>query len=601
MRKTLFLISLIVVSGACTGDIVKRTIPGRPGSTAGGASAGVGGGASEAGGNAGTGGSDAAGGGNEAGGTNEAGGGFAGGMVEIDAGIPVVPVTALRRLTSREIDRTLQMLTGETHAHAKILLPATSASGPAATPYDNDILGQLPSVSWIEGVENLANTVVKETLADATRKALVMPCTPSSNTDMVCLEKFIRTFGRKALRRPITDAEVITFKSLHTQALERGDFMTSVGLIMTRMLADPEFHFRPEIGTPVAADVVQLNGNEIASRLSFFLQGRAPTDWLLADAASGALNTSAGVKTAALKLMGEPEGKAHVEQFHAMWLGFSDLPHDATFNSKLVTETSALVRRTLFEQPGDYRRLFNSTDTYVDATLATHYGLSPIPTGTAFAWTPYGNSGRKGILGHASLLSNGVKQSDTSPTLRGLWIRNRLFCQEVPPPPPTVAMDLPPAMGTVVCKKDRLAAHTSGSCAYCHDQMDPVGFGLEQYDNRGKFRMAEAAFPQCSISGAGSLLGFGNFTGSSGLADLMMTSGQLEECVVRQLFQFQVGRSFQINRGYKGVKIAAEEIEDKPLVKNLTKTFETNGRRFDLLLAEIVSHPMFLQRRLETP
>jgi hypothetical protein len=499
-------------------------------------------------------------------------------------GKPVnVPVQQLQRLTSRELDRTLAALTGETHQHARELLPNITLE-----PFDNQVEQTLASASFIEGVERMAELVTQETLADAKRRALVVPCTPTSNDDIVCFEKFLSTFGRSALRRSLSADEVRLFGSLRAQALERGDFYTAVGLAMRRFLSDPEFLFRVEVGQSLRPSISQLSAFELANRLSFFLQGRSPPTWLLDAAEQGTLNSKQGVKETAAKLIAEPEGKSHLQSFHAMWLGFVALPHDAALNQRMVTETTALIQRVVYEEPGDYRRLFLSTDTYLDADLAKHYGL-PALTGTGFKWAPYADSGRKGILSHGTLLSNGAKQADTSPTLRGKWVRNRLFCQEIPPPPPNVAMDLPPAgTGNAVCKKDRLAAHTTvGSCAGCHKQMDPIGFGLEQYDRQGRFRTAEEGHPECTISGDGALAGIGDFRGVSGLADLMVSSGSVESCAVKQLFRFQTGRH--------------DSEDDEGLLALFTKNFEASGRRYDQLLVDMVSTDSFTQRRTEMP
>lgn len=494
---------------------------------------------------------------------------------------PVVPVTSLRRLSPAELDRTLDDLTGDRSHLAITLLP-----GSAYTPFDNDVGLQAPSAIWVEAVERLAETITTQTLADPVRRAKVLPCTPASDQDLACLGRFIDSFGRRVLRRPVTAAEKTELESLHAQALERGDFMTSVALVMRRLLQDPELHFRVELGATTPSGTVTLTSFELSSRLSFFLQGRAPADWLLDAAATGALDTDEGVRAAASRLVSEPAGRSRVEEFHAMWLGFLALPHSADLNGRLVTESTALVRRVVYDEPGDYRRLFSATDTYVDATLASHYGLTP-PSGTGFGWVSYGASGRKGILSHGALLSNGVKQLDTSPTLRGKWIRNRLFCQEVPAPPPNVVADVPPPQqGGAICKKDRYAVHDSvPSCAACHRAMDPLGFGLEQFDRTGAFRTAEAAHPECAIEGKGELDGVGQFTGPSGLADLMVTSGALEECTVKQLFRFANGRR--------------EREEDDGLIATLTEQFDAKGRRFDALLVDYVAHDTFRHRRLE--
>src|SRR5581483_1071544 len=161
------------------------------------------------------------------------------------------------------------------------------------------------------------------------RRALVLPCTPANDDDLACLENFIRTFGRRALRRPLTDAEVMGFMSLHTLARQRGTFDDSVTLIIERLLLDPEFLFRVELGTQTqTALTYQLGPYELASRLSFFLQGRAPDDALLDAAAAGQLDAPDTLKQVAQGLIDSSEGHGQVDAFHAMWLGYAALPYD---------------------------------------------------------------------------------------------------------------------------------------------------------------------------------------------------------------------------------------------------------------------------------
>ncbi|MBK7858313.1 MAG: DUF1588 domain-containing protein [Archangiaceae bacterium] len=493
---------------------------------------------------------------------------------------PTPAVTELRRLTRTELDRTLSLLLGDTTHAALTLMP-----GEELTPFDNDYSKQQASAVWVEAAERLVQQVTQATLASATRKAAILPCTPANDDDLACLAPFIKSFGRRALHRPITDAEVTELSSLHALARQRGTFTTSMGLVMQRLLLDPEFLFRVEVGTPGAtAGTSQLGAYELAARLSFFLLGHAPSDALLDAAERGELDTPAQVRTVAQGLLESSEGHSQLELFHAMWLGYLSLPHDAMFNARAVNETTALVRKVVFEDRGDYRGLFTSTQTWVDDTMAEHYGL-PKSGAAGYRWVDYGSTGRMGILSHASLLSNGVKQTDTSPTLRGKWIRNRLFCQEIAPPPPNVVADVPPPeTGSAVCKKDRYAAHDQVmSCAACHLQMDPIGFGLEQFDRTGAFRSAEAAHPECEIRGEGALQGVGNFVGAKGLAELMVQTSSLDGCVTRQLFRFGTGRR--------------ELPTDGALIRDLSQGFAKGGRRFDQLVLDYVSHPTFAQRQ----
>jgi len=489
---------------------------------------------------------------------------------------PEVPASAavveLRRLTRTELDLTLMELVGDTSHAALTLMP-----GEELTPFDNDYAKQQASAVWVEAAERLVDQVVTETLASPARKARVLPCAPAGDDDLACLAQFTKSFGRRALHRPLTDEEVVELTNLHMLARQRGDFTTSMTLVMKRLLLDPEFLFRVEVGT-------DLDPYALASRLSFFILGRGPDAALLDRVAAGGLSTREQVREVAAGMLDSSEGRARMEVFHAMWLGYLSLPHDAMFNARAVTETSALIRKVVFEDKTDYRTLLTFTQTYVDDTMAMHYGLNP--SGMAGPhWLDYGASGRQGILSHASLLSNGVKQVDTSPTLRGKWIRNRLFCQEIPPPPPNVTADEPPpATAGAVCKKDRYAVHDSvASCAGCHMQMDPIGFGLEQFDRMGRFRSAEAAHPECAITGEGKLAGIGDFVGPKGLADLMVQKNTLDACLVTQLFRFGTGRR--------------EQQGDGPLLRDLSRAFAAKGRRFDELVLEYVSHPTFAQKK----
>ncbi len=498
--------------------------------------------------------------------------------------VATAAVTGLRRLSRSELDTTLAELTGDESHLALALLP-----GDDPNPFDNEYARQTASAVWLEAVEKVAARVTSEALADPKRRALVVPCEPSSDDDLTCLSAVIKTFGAKVLRRPLEAAEVTELESLHALARQRGGFDTSVGLVVQRLLLDAEFLFRVETGAPVESQpgVFALTQNELATRLSFVLQGRAPEAWLLDAAAAKDLASADGLRAAATRLMAEPAGRAQVERFHAMWLGYQSLPFDAALSEAAFTETSALVRKVVLDDRADYAQLFTADQTYIDDDLAAHYGLPA--TGTAgFHWVKYGVSPRRGILSHAALLANGVKASDTSPTRRGKWVRNRLFCQEIADPPPNVNADVPPAGASgVVCKKDRYRAHsTLAACASCHSQMDPIGFGLEQYDRTGAFRAAEVDHPECAIAGDGELAGVGAFNGPGGLGALMVQSSTFESCVVKQVFRFSHGRR--------------ELASDAGLLAHLDRAFKDSGRRFDAVLLALVTHPTFAQR-METP
>jgi hypothetical protein len=237
--------------------------------------------------------------------------------------------------------------------------------------------------------------------------------------------------------------------------------------------------------------------------------------------------------------------------------------------------------------------VFTSTETYVDAQLAALYGMTPPAAG--YAWQSYGTSpetkDRRGILSHGSFLSVAGKFGDTSPTQRGKLIRERLLCQVVPPPPPDVDVDQPPTSPTSSCKYDRYEAHRSvGSCAGCHNQIDPVGFGLEAYDQSGRWRAHDNGEPTCTIAGDGFLLGVNDdgtplpFNGPGELGDLLVSTGLAETCLITQVYRFAMGHR--------------EAEDDFPMIDALAAAFAQH-RRLDELVLGLVSAEAFGYRQEE--
>jgi hypothetical protein len=508
-------------------------------------------------------------------------GGGSGGSGGTTGGAVAYGPTGLHRLSRIEYDNTLADLLGDNTRPGFASLPED-----VNDPFDNDFSTQQVSGALIAAAETLAAGVSARLMADTTRRNGLIGCTPSGAGDTTCLASFVRAFGRRAFRRPLTDEEVSGYVGLSAFAVEANDFYVGVDLVLRAFLQDPNFLYRVETGTAVAgkSGLYALGDYEIGTRLSYFLWGSTPSDRLLDMAAAGALTSDAGRRAAAAELLADPRGAARIKQFHAFWLAYDQLPVTADMAAALRAETDALVGRVVFERRGDYFDLFNASETFVNDTLATHYGLTP-PGSATGAWVPYGSSPRRGILSHGTLLAAGAKFDDTSPTLRGVFVRNRLLCQTIPPPPPTVAVDEPPPATGSPCKVDRYAVHRAGNCAGCHNQTDPIGFGLENYDRTGAYRAAERDNPQCTISGDGEVVGLGTFNGPAELAALITGSGNMESCVVMQLYRMALGRR--------------ETAGDMSTLSKLTDGFKQGGRAFDKLLVDVVADPAFIHRQLE--
>ena len=462
-------------------------------------------------------------------------------------GIPGTPgvlglgANGITRLSRAEYRSTVQDLLGVDLGSDVELLPADSF-----TPFDNDYTLQAPSKALVDGLEALSKRAVASVLADPALRSALVGCTPAGPDDAACFADFIKRFGRRALRRPLQDAEVVGYQGFLSFAVASHDFYTAVGMVVRAMLQDMELIYRVELGEPIAGQpgAFWLSDFETASRLSYFLWGQNPDDELLDQAAAEQLSSDEGVRAAAERMLADERGLRRIERFHALWMGYDTLPHAPELNAAMRQETDALVRRVVFDEQRPWLDLFSAGETWANDALAEIYGLTKPPS-DGFAWVGYSAPDRRGILSHGSLLSNGVRGTDTSPTRRGKFVSERLACTPIPPPPDDVKADEPPPdTSGANCKVDRYAAHrTEPRCAGCHVLMDGVGFGLENYDARGGYREADDGKPECTIDGVGELQNVGAFSGPAELAALLAGSGELTSCLIERVYQLGVGRN----------------------------------------------------------
>lgn len=441
----------------------------------------------------------------------------------------------MRRLTAAEYSATVHDLLG-VDVDAALLLPEDWRQ-----PFDNDYTTQNASQALIDGAELLAADVAELALEPALRDANV-GCTPAGSTDAACFQEFLARFGRRALRRPLSEDDLSRYGALLSEAEETGEFYDAVNVAIRALLQHPEFLYRVEVGTPLEGvpDVFALNDYEVATRLSYMLWGSTPNDTLLDLADADGLSSSEGIRAAAEDMLLDERAKSRVGRFHALWLGYETLPHSPDLTTAMQAETQALIDRVIFDDAMPWQELLRSNETYLDATLAEHYGL---PSPATPGWVDYADSGRRGLLSHGSFLSAMSKIDDSSPTKRGILVRTRLMCQVIPPPPPTVDVDMvEPEEGT--CKEDfYVEQHLNApGCVSCHALMDPIGLGLENYDHTGAFRTVENDDDSCIITGEGELDGT-PFSGPAELSALLVDSGTLNRCVAEQLYRFAMGRS----------------------------------------------------------
>jgi hypothetical protein len=500
----------------------------------------------------------------------------------------IASASIARRMSRSELDHVLRDLLGDRANAASELL-----SEDAFSPYDNDYTTQTVSTALIDSLAALADDVAARIVATPELRAQLLPCEPTGAGDAACFEQVAAQLTRRAFRRTLTGADLAPYLGLLDFATEDiaevdNDFDTALELLVRAVLMDPEFLYRIEAGEPTGIEnVFALSGVEIATRMSFLMWGSIPDDALLEAAEAGELATGAGRSAQLTRMLEDVRAREQLHRFHAMWLGYRVIPHAAELAAAFDRETSALLDRVIFEERASYTSLFTYAETYLDDLLADHYALPQPDNGQD--WVSYGDSGRAGILSHGSVLSAFGKFSDTSPTQRGILIRSRLLCEPVAPPPPTVMADRPPGDMSAVCKWDRYAEHraSGGSCAACHSQMDPIGFGLERYDLAGRYREHDDGLPECTIPAEGELPPYGAFSGPAELGALLVDSGALERCVVKQVMTFALGRTL--------------EPEENGLIDTLTAELIARDTVLTELLAAYVESDAFALRKEPTP
>ena len=427
------------------------------------------------------------------------------------------------------------------------------------------------------------------------RRAAVITCTPSSSADRTCMQQLAARFVPRAFRRPATAAELARWTQVGVTVATAFDaFDRGVEFMLAGLLQSPAFLYLDEVGTPDAADSTRraLSAWELASRLSFFLTNAPPDEQLLAAAASGGLADEAGVRVQAQRLMQKPAARVAMTQLFDELLDLSELDHLAkdaqkfpTFQASLGASMHEETRRTLvdlgFEQPTDFRELFTRRTTFVDGPLAQHYGLGAV-TGWSKVQLP---PERAGLLTQASFLALQSHPAANSPTYRGRFIRERLLCQTIPPPPINVSTTLPPGSpDTRRTLRQKLELHMqSASCSGCHQLMDPPGFAFEGFDATGRRQTLDDGLP---IDASGSLDDRGSFSDAPGLMNLLHDDPRVVACLTRVVFR-QVGH----------VDIRTEA---RPL-KEAEEAFIASGYRYQSLLEALVASEAFRTGTLEAP
>lgn len=502
----------------------------------------------------------------------------------------------MHRLNLAEYDNTMRDLLGTTKRPSKDFeFPADDRG----SDFDNvaDVLTVSPL--HLSSYDSAAKSLIKDALGSASQRALLVNCDLASG-GAICARSALEAFLPRAWRRPVQTLEVDGLMAIVAVATGQGDSTeTGFALALRAALLSPNFVFRPELDpTPDSTVAHPLSEYELASRLSYFVWSSMPDASLFAAAQAGTLHDPAQLATQVTRMLSDPKAKALVDNFAGQWLLtrlIDDVLPDAqlfpsfdpSLRASFKAEQQLLFREVAFNGlPVD--QLLTANFTFANDRLAKFYGLPPVGSDEPKRVDLTGNTQRQGLLTQGGLLTVTSHGDRTSPVLRGKFVLTALLCKDVPPPPPTVnTMVTEDAMG-VQTLRQVLEQHVNNpACKACHSSMDPIGFGMENYDAIGAYRTTDRSLP---IDAKSTLPGGESFDGLVQLTRLIAKDPAFPACVASKLYAYALGR---------GAVTKDPTHLDQSTLDALATRFKANGLAFPDLVAGVVSSPTFLNRRGE--
>jgi hypothetical protein len=430
-----------------------------------------------------------------------------------------------------------------------------------------------------------------------TRKRLYSCGHLEGNHGPGCARKIVAGLAHRAYRRPVSQEEVNQLVSLVATAQKEGDsFEEGICLALQAMLISPHFLFRIEkdqgATKPQGEDAHSITQHELASRLSYFLWSSMPDDELFSLADKRQLNKPDVLAAQVHRMLKDPKSRALVENFAGQWLELRKLESvkpdrkrfpdfDEYLRISMRKETEAFFD-DIVRHDRSILDFIDGNYSFLNERLARFYKI-PGVEGPEFRKVMLAADTRRGgVLTQASVLTVSSYATRTSPVLRGKWILDNLLGAPPPPPPPDVANLDESAIGSSASLRQQLEEHRkNATCASCHSRMDPLGFGLENFDAVGAWREQDGKFP---IDSTGLLPDGRSFKGPNDLKVILKADRDaFTATLTEKLMTYGLGRGL--------------ERYDKPVVKKIAAQVAANDYRFSSLVLEIVRSLPFQMRR----
>jgi hypothetical protein len=429
----------------------------------------------------------------------------------------------------------------------------------------------------------------------ASRKKILI-CDPSAG--MGCVDRILTTLARRAYRRPVTKSDTAPLLKFVTMAKAEGQTIEQgLQLAIQAMLVSPHFLFRIE-RDPFPNDpgkVHRISDIELASRLSYFLWSSMPDDELLGLAEAGKLRQPGVLEAQVKRMLADAKSAALADNFAGQWLETRNLdtvkPDPVKFPEwgpelrDAMKEETRLFFEAMLKENRPLGDFLDAPFTYLNERLAKHYGIDGV-TGADFRRVELSTSERGGILSHASVLTVSSYPTRTSPVIRGKYVLQNILGTPPPPPPPDVPALDEQSVGNAGSLRQQLEKHRSNAvCASCHNRMDTLGFGLENYDATGKWRVLDGKF---EIDAGGTLPNGRSFKSPAELRVILKEQiADFSRCLTEKMLTYALGRGL--------------ERFDKKTVESVTQAVAQSDYRFQSLVFEIVKSLPFQSRRGEAP
>jgi cytochrome c553 len=424
-------------------------------------------------------------------------------------------------------------------------------------------------------------------------------CGNNGQYSAACVTQIVTNLVSRAYRRPAAPEEVRRLVTLVEEARKQDSVEQGVRLAIESVLVSPNFLFRIEkepafakatAGEPAEAGAYPLNDYELASRMSYFLWSSMPDEELFRLAEAQQLRDPQVLAREVRRMLRDDKANALVKNFGEQWLNLRLMDRTKPDSEKFLSIDDELLddmrRETLMFVGAvvrEDRSILDFIDgrfTFVNGSLARYYGITGVD-GEQFQRVELDGRQRSGIMTHGSILTISSYATRTSPVLRGKWVLDNLLGAPPPPPPDNIPALLDKDLGTAASMRQRLEQHRANPiCASCHDRMDPIGFGLENYDAAGAWREKDGRF---DIDTSGTLPDGRTFTGADGLKQILRADGAIfARNFTEKLMTYALGRGLE--RG------------DRPVVDQITRDAAHDSYKFVPLVEGIVNSRPFRMR-----